>query len=93
MMRKYFKKRRIAKNEALLKRYDELGFHRERLDIHKAVWTIFTKDFEEGDEIYWLGHDLVYGLMYGQTLIADKEAVELKNNVSFWKKIDELNFD
>jgi hypothetical protein len=93
----YFKsfkrEKQIMKNRELLSLYDKQGYHRELLDASKLIWSIFSKDFNEGDEITWLGHDMVFGLLHGQTLIADKEAVEKKNDLSFWKKIDELNFE
>jgi hypothetical protein len=87
------REREIIENRNLLFLYDKTGHHRERLDPSKLIWTIFKKSFREGDEIYWLGHDNVFGLLHGQTLIADKEAVEKQWDLSFWKKIDELNFE
>ena len=87
------REREILKNRYFLNQYDRQKYHRERLDTSKLIWSIFSKDFKEGDEIYWLGHDNVFGLLHGQTLVADKEAVEKKNDLNFWKRIDELNFE
>lgn len=87
------REREIIENRQFLNAYDKRGYHRERLDDSKIIWTIFKKGFREGDEIYWLGHDNVFGLLHGQTLIADKEAVEKQCDLSFWQKIDELNFE
>lgn len=87
------KRKRLVKTFEDLNKYDQLNYHRELLDASKLVWSIFSKDFCVGDEICWLGHDNVYGLMHGQFFTADLEAVKKKNDLSFWKKIDELNFE
>jgi hypothetical protein len=96
-IRQYIKnwkqERRILVNREKLAKYDKEGYHRETLDPSKLIWTIFSKEFIEGDTIYWLGHDNVYGLLHGQTLTADKEAVEKRSYLNFWKKIDELDFE
>jgi hypothetical protein len=88
----YIKERKLFKNRKLLNNYDKMGYHRERLDASKLIWSIFSKDFEKDDEIYWLGHDNVYGFLHGEKLIADAEAVKKKKVLDFWKKIDELFF-
>jgi hypothetical protein len=92
-IRDWKKKANILQNRYLLNQYDEQKCHRELLDAPKLIWSIFSKDFKEGDEIYWLGHDNVFGLLHGQKIIATKEAVEKRSDLSFWKKIDELNFE
>ena len=92
-IKRELKKKRIQKNRDLLNEYDKKRYHRERIDISKMVWHIFSKDFKIGDEITWLGHDNVFGLLYGEKFTADKEAVNKKNKLSFWKEIDALNFE
>lgn len=87
------KKSNIREKILLLEKYEKEGYHVERIDLFDTCFCIFSKDFNEGDEIYWLGHDNVFGLMHGKSFIADKEAVEKKNKLSFWKKIDEINLD
>jgi hypothetical protein len=67
--------------------YEAQGYLVERLDDSKLVWSVFTKDFKEGDTVYHLGHDGVFGCMYGWTYIADKEMVDKKDNLWFYKKI------
>lgn len=86
-------KKRAEKLREALRKYDKERYHRELLDNSKLVWSIFSKDFKEGDIIYWLGHDGVYGLLHGQKIVANKEDVRRKENSQFWKKIDELNFE
>jgi hypothetical protein len=91
MIYRLIKRKRVQKLRDKLNFYDKNKYHRELLDQSKLIWTIFDKEYKEGDLIYWLGHDLVFGLIHGQTLIADKEAVESKDKLSFWKKIDDLD--
>jgi hypothetical protein len=86
-------KRRAEKLRDKLLKYDGDGYHRELLDNSKLIWSIFSKDFVVGDKISWLGHDGVYGLLHGQEIVANEEDVKRKNQSSFWKKIDELNFE
>lgn len=87
------KKKRAEKLRDKLRKYDSQRYHRELLDHSKLVWSIFSKDFEKGDTIYWLGHDGIYGLLHGQKVVANEEDVKRKNQSSFWKLIDELNFE
>ena len=91
-MLKYFKKKKVKKLRYLLDSYEKQGYHTERIDITKLCWSIFSKDFKVGDKITWLGHDNVFGLMHGEKFTADQEAVDKKEDFSFWLKIDELNF-
>jgi len=92
-IKKYRKEKKINKNRNILNNYDRQGYYRERVDISKMIWNIFSKDFKIGDEITWLGHDNVFGLLYGEKIIADKDAVNKKEKLSFWKEIDILNFE
>jgi len=90
------KKKLIEKNRKILNEYDNQGYHRELLDNSKLIWSIFTKHFQPGDKVFWLGHDGVYGLMHGQEIEADKKMVKwCKNNIycDFWKRVDILNFE
>ena len=67
--------------------YENLGYYVTRLDLAKLKWGVFTKDFKESDEVYWLGHDGVYGCWFGFIYKADKEMIEKKDNIQFWKLI------
>lgn len=92
-IKRHMAKKKVQKLRDLLNSYDRRGYHRERLDLSKMVWSIFTKDFKEGDEIYWLGHDGVYGLLHGQKIVATEEDVRRKDQSGFWKLLDELDFE
>lgn len=70
-----------------VKYYESLGYRVVRIDDSKLVWKVFTKDFIAGDKVYWLGHDGVYGCMFGWIYEADKEMIEKKENLDFWKCI------
>ena len=52
--------------------------HVERLDIFSTKKTTFTYDFEVGDDVVWLGHDNVYGYMYGESYTATQEIYDKK---------------
>ena len=74
-----------------IKYYEDLGYYVTRLDdLSKVEWGVFTKEFKEGDKVYWLGHDGVYGCLFGCIYEADKEMVEKKNDISFWKCIKKI---
>lgn len=91
------KKEEIIKiNRALLNKYDEEGYYRERLDRSKIEWTIFSKDFEISESVIYLGEDGVGGdYYYGEEYISNSEMVKNKDDLNshFWKKIDVLNFE
>lgn len=67
--------------------YENLGYLVTSLYNSKLEWGVFTKEFKEGEKVYWLGHDGVYGCMFGCQYEADKEMIEKKNELNFWKKI------
>ena len=95
-IKKIWKKNRIRKNRKILNEYDKQGYHRKRLDDSKLIWSIFTKHFQPGDKVFWLGHDNVHGLLHGQEVIADEKMVEwCRNNINddFWKRVDVLDFE
>ena len=91
-MLRAIQKLKVEKMRDLLNSYDRKGYHRERLDLSKMVWSIFSKDFKEGDTVYWLGHDGVYGLLHGQEIEATDQELA-RPDLPFYKKIDELNFE
>jgi len=93
MLNKIRKKKGVEKMRELLRSYDDLGYSRERLDLAKMIWTIFSDDFVVGDKITWLGHDNVHGLMHGQEIVATDQEVKYKDDLNFMKKIDELDFE
>jgi len=74
-----------------LQYYENLGYNVTRLDDSKLEWSVFTKDFKLNDIVYWLGHDGVYGCMFGWTYTADEEMIEKKENLDFWKRIETFN--
>ena len=86
-------KKKVSEMKSLLDRYENDGYNVVRVDISKLIWSVFDKNFKEGDEIYWLGHDWVFGFMHGEKFTADKQAVEKKEALQFWNKVDELNFE
>jgi len=97
---KYFKKirrlKRIQKNRELLNEYDRQGYHRELMNDSKLIWSVFTKHFQAGDKVFWLGHDNIHGLLHGQEVEADEKMVEwCRNSIysDFWKRIDVLDFE
>tara|TARA_R110000772_G_scaffold80421_2_gene171609 strand:+ start:378 stop:638 length:261 start_codon:yes stop_codon:yes gene_type:complete len=61
--------------------------HYERINIHKKKGHYYNKDFKVGDKVYWLGHDWVYGFLYGETYIADQEMVDKKEHLWMYKRI------
>ena len=60
-----------------------------RIDSSSYKEGIFTKDFKVGDTLTWLGHDGVFGYLYGQEFIASQKHVDLKDNGWAYKKIGE----
>jgi len=51
---------------------------------------VFTRNFELGDEVYFLGHDGVGGFWHGDIITADEELVRKKHNLQFYKMIGRL---
>ena len=64
--------------------------HYEHYDIFSTYAGIFTKDFEVGDKIMWLGHDGVYGYLYGETYVATQEHIDKKEDMPMWKIIGSI---
>ena len=93
MIYRLIKRKRAQKLRDKLNFYDKNKYHRELLDQSKLIWTIFDKEYKEGDLIYWLGHDGVYGFLHGEEKRASKEDVNIKNQLPFWRKVDKLNFE
>jgi len=63
----------------------------EHIDLHSSKAGLFTKNFKKGDKITWLGHDGVYGFMYGWEFVAEQETVDKKGDFPFWKKVGTLD--
>lgn len=93
LIKRHIKKKEVSKLRDLLNHYDSLGYHREMLDNSKRIWTIFNKDFQIEEPVYWLGHDGFHGLLHGDIILADSHIVVGKQSSNFWKKVDELNFE
>lgn len=51
---------------------------------------LFTKDWGVGDTVIWLGHDNVYGFMYGEQYIADERMSDHKTELQLWKCIKRI---
>jgi len=51
---------------------------------------VFTKDFDLGDLVYFLGHDGVGGWWYYDTTTADEEMMRKKDNLHFYRMIGKL---
>jgi hypothetical protein len=71
----------------------QLEPHYEHIDMHSRYAGIFTKDFKVGDKIMWLGHDGVYGYLYGYEYTATQEHVDKKEDMWMWKKIGKIHLN
>jgi len=65
--------------------------HIERTDLGSHNTGLFTKDYKIGDTITWLGHDHVYGYMYGEEFICTKKHFDLKGDQPVYRKIGEVH--
>jgi hypothetical protein len=69
---------------------EERSYHIERLNLHDKSRHAWTKHFELGEEVYYLGHDGVGGWWHGDTAVADKEMIDKKHNLHFYKKVAKI---
>lgn len=80
-LRKIGVRKVVYDKEDLIRWYKELGFH-----IGKYNRRVYTKDFQVGDIVYWLGEDRGPGkLNYGDKLIATEKIIRAKDTLPFYK--------
>jgi hypothetical protein len=65
----------------------EMGYYLEAYEPYASKLGVFTKDFVVGDRIRWLGHDHVHGLLHGQEITANCEAVEKRLDLPFFRLV------
>jgi hypothetical protein len=94
MKKTFFQKLFMINPGLTVKEAEEKGYHVACLELFSGHRFAWTKDFEVGDEVYWLGHDGVGGWWYGDKHIADAELIHknrLGGNIPFYKKVSWIN--
>jgi len=70
------------------KHYEDLGCSIHRLSIFSTRHYAFIEEFDVGDEVYWFGHDNVYGFMNKQKYIATQNMVNrIGNSVGPFRRL------
>jgi hypothetical protein len=66
--------------------------YRQRDDLGSFYGSLYSKDYQVGDTLTWLGHDGVFGYLYGEEFICTEEHYKYKDNEQpVYKKVGEYD--
>jgi hypothetical protein len=70
----------------------ETPLYKYRTDLGSFIGGLYSKDYEVGDTLTWLGHDGVFGYMTGEEFICTEEHYKYKDsNQPVYKKVGEYD--
>jgi len=70
---------------------EKYELHYERTDLTSLYAGVYTKDFNVGETITWLGHDGVYGYLYGEEFRCDEDHYAKRTDFPVYRKIGKIH--